>query len=445
MKKIFLTTAAIFFCWVLTAQTPTPTRDTIVGREVTYHYTPNWIDPSDTVAPSWCPDLDIPCVYFSMPGPPNVSMFLGRYEYAELHLIDDSLRIIGLAVCAVIGDYVSENEIADYDWTHAKDYLSLYDPSGGTMKLLAREEFNLVDTARWMATGECSGGSGPLILPVFERYFERPVTVRDSFYVSCTYRSVSDTNQAGLVNNRGIQYTMRHGYSPCAPIYDRVAVRGAENSAIPDWWFGNLYSSIYGSALSTVYMFAIFDTTGMGLSPHCDSVQGLHQGSVWGNNTMLLWDSVPGQESWQLAVGLANQDPESYQVYNLTSPGKAVYNLEYNIAYAARVRARCDGRSNYSPWSDTIQFTLSERQGVGTAVERYTHLYPNPASDRIGVFSSFALTSVEVYDLGGRRMAAQQCTGHAAMVDVSGWPEGTYLAVVRTAAGAMSQKVTIKR
>ncbi len=195
------------------------------------------------------------------------------------------------------------------------------------------------------------------------------------------------------------------------------------------------------------FLFPIFDTTGMGLSPHCDSVSNLHQGSTWSNSTMLLWDSTPGQIAWQLAVGRADQDPDGYYIYNnLPSPSKTLYNLEYNTLYAARVRAKCEGNRNFSPWSDTIQFSITQEQGIDTAnAPALFSLYPNPASDRIEVFSSFALLRLEVYDLNGRRMLAQDCQGHSAAIDASSWPEGTYIAIVRTPAGATSQKLTIKR
>ena len=78
-------------------------------------------------------------------------------------------------------------------------------------------------------------------------------------------------------------------------------------------------------------------------------------------------------------------------------------------------------------------------------MDRYTYLYPNPASDRVAVFSSFGLSRVELYDLNGRMMYGQDCKGHSAMIDVSGWPDGTYIAIVRTQAGATSQKVTIRK
>ena len=222
----------------------------------------------------------------------------------------------------------------------------------------------------------------------------------------------------------------------------RVAGRGAENSRIPDWIFGNVTEE-WG--MYPIFMFPIFDTMGMWAGQHCDSVSGLHQGSVWDNNTMLLWDSIPGQLAWQLAVGHADEDSDSYRVYDLTYPGKALYNLEYNVTYAARVRAQCDGMNNFSPWCDTIQFTLTDREGIASAVDRHTHLFPNPASDRFSVFSSFALLRVEVYDLNGRKMLAQDCQGHSAAIDASNWPEGTYIAVVRTPAGSTSQKITVKR
>lgn len=444
MKRFFITTAlTLLWGGVMMAQSPTPQRDTIVGREVTYHYIPQWVDFHDTVFPDYINPAASFIVSYNYPGAFAADE---RYEYAELHVTDTPLNIIGLAVCAGFYPYEWQfNPVSDTDWTHARDFLGLYEHVGDSMRLLACEEFNLVDTARWMECGYDGIVPGRIAtLPVYERYFEKPVTVRDSFYVSCTIRTIGLVNQTGLRDNYTIYYanyvwdgTYEYG---CGI---RVAERGAEDSQYPDWLFYKLMQDGYSG--SPLFLFAIFDTTGMGLTPHCDSVQGLHQASAWDNNTLLLWDSVPGQVSWQLAVGLANEDPEGYRTHTVFTPSKALYNLEYNTTYAVRVRGKCEGRENFSAWSDTIQFTLSDRQGIGSAVDRYTYLYPNPASDRVAVFSSFGLSRVELYDLNGRMMYGQDCKGHSAMIDVSGWPDGTYIAIVRTQAGATSQKVTIRK
>ena len=457
MKKIVLSALVLLLGGVVMAQAPAPQLDTIRGREVTYHYISQWVDPYDSVYPSWMHYREAPFYTIQRLGMPGGGILLAcdRYEYAELHVIDDTLSIIGLAVCAGIApNELNGNPtwrpIADTNPAHAKEYLSLYDHCGNTMNLLAREEFHIYDTVRWMEFGTTWKYADsnynvvtiPFVYPVIERYFEKPVTVRDSFYVSCTYRTVTDTNQIGQQNNYTILY-LTNGYFLRMP-HVRVAGKGSENSLVPDWIFRDLYEEL-NNAGTPIFMFPIFDTSGMWAGQHCDSVYGLHQGSVWDNNTMLLWDSIPGQIAWQLAVGRADEDSDSYRIYDLTYPGKAIYNLEYNTTYAARVRAQCDGMNNFSPWCDTIQFTLIDREGIATAVDRHTHLLPNPASDRFSVFSSFSLLRVEVYDLSGRTMSIQNCNGHSATIDVGSWPEGTYIAIVRTPAGSTSRKITVKR
>ncbi len=449
MKRTVIAVLLVVLGGQMVAQAPAPQRDTIVGREVTYHYISQWVDPYDSVIPdNFLHDGCFPQVSGAhLHGDPCFVAQLDRLEYAELHVIDSTLDIIGIAVCPFIDTLEpirAGNRIADPDWRHVREYVRLYEHVGDTMRQLASETFDLVDTTRWMEYGTKVVNGDYLetnYLPVVERYFEKPVTVRDSFYLSCTFRTFTDTNQLGQRYNLTMYYLLIGGnYYRMSGI--RVAERGSENSRIPDWVFFDL---IEGGGVAPIFLFAIFDTTGMSLGPRCDSVYHLNQGSVWGNNTMLLWDSTAGQVAWQLAVGRADADPEGYRVYDVETPSKALYNLEYNTTYAARVRARCNGRNNYGAWSDTIQFTLSDPQGIGAAVDCYTHLFPNPASDRIAVFSSFALVQVEVYDLNGRRMWVQDCEGHSSTIDVGGWQEGTYIAVVRTIAGTTSQKVTVAR
>lgn len=218
-----------------------------------------------------------------------------------------------------------------------------------------------------------------------------------------------------------------------------IAVRSVENTVWPDWIFQRVLQGVPAA------IFAIFDTTGMGLTPQCDTVTNLHQGSVWDYNTILLWDSTDGQVGWQLAVGRADQDTDSYRIYNLTSPSKALYNLNLNTVYAARIRAKCKGSRNYSRWSDTIHFSISEPQRIATLADRHTHLLPNPAADKVTVVSSFSLQHVEVYDLSGRKMLNRDCQGISTVLDIADWPAGNYIVLVRTPAGATTQKLTVSR
>ena len=460
MKKILLTLLLIAAGAELAAQTgrnPNPLRDTIIGRDPTYHYCPFWYDMhDDSVSPGAYEAFWGPYDYcYPGKGMTDYWSILPKMEYAELHITDTPLTIIGLAALPNIQiEHYRTWTGAFWDtvWQHATNELRLYNHIGDSMYILASETIDLVDTDRWMEYGytHLYDDNGreyyeETYFPVVERYFEKPITVQDSFYVGVLYHTAADVNQLGLINYYPITY--HHGAWPniifqnLGRTYEGrpIAIRSFENTILPDWVFPRVFRGCPAA------IFAIFDTTGMGLTPQCDTVTNLHQGSVWDYNTILLWDSTDGQVGWQLAVGRADQDTDSYRIYNLTSPSKALYNLNLNTVYAARIRAKCKGSRNYSQWSDTIHFSISEPQRIATLADRHTHLLPNPAADKVTVVSSFSLQHVEVYDLSGRKMLNRDCQGISTVLDIADWPAGNYIVLVRTPAGATTQKLTVSR
>lgn len=76
--------------------------------------------------------------------------------------------------------------------------------------------------------------------------------------------------------------------------------------------------------------------------------------------------------------------------------------------------------------------------------DRYVSLSPNPAKERVEVISSFGMSSVKVYDDGGREVHEQQVSGHKAVLDVHGWPAGTYLLRITTPMGTTTKKLLVR-
>ena len=94
-----------------------------------------------------------------------------------------------------------------------------------------------------------------------------------------------------------------------------------------------------------------------------------------------------------------------------------------------------------------MQFILAGDQPevIGSVADRYTYLMPNPSGESVTVASSFKLQHVEVYDLSGRKVVDKDCTGLAVTLDVSGWPEGTYIVNIRNLQGTATKKLTVQR
>ena len=77
--------------------------------------------------------------------------------------------------------------------------------------------------------------------------------------------------------------------------------------------------------------------------------------------------------------------------------------------------------------------------------DRYTYLVPNPAGERVTVASSFELRYVSVYDMSGQQVFDKECMGHAVTLNVSDWPDGIYIVVIRNQQGTSAKKLVVSR
>ena len=77
-------------------------------------------------------------------------------------------------------------------------------------------------------------------------------------------------------------------------------------------------------------------------------------------------------------------------------------------------------------------------------VERFTMLFPNPASARATVSSSFGLECVRVYNAAGVEVLRMDgLTGTSAALEVGSLPRGTYLVHIHTPAGTAVKRLAV--
>lgn len=449
MKKIIMA-MVLMTATMAVAQTPLVPRDTIVGREVTYFYIPQWADEGSSCNAAY-PDANT-CPLLAAE---SYCEYAG--EYAELLVMDTPMTIIGIAACPTVlkpgaeVTYILNHPfpVNDTDIFHSSEYLRLYLHEHDSMIMVREEVCNLIDTSRWMkycnlidhVNFEYPTVVGPHIFPVVERYFDTPVKVEDSCYVAITHYT-------------GYLYVNQDNTLDVYPMTLRAASTYGDCERRPIAWRGPYFNWVFRSLrLPQYFLFAIIDTTGMNLGPHlppCGPVENLRVGMGLDGGAVLQWDRSAEHTSWQLAVGNAESDPETYRTYTLSGCNKVLTDLDSGIVYAARVRGMCEGNGNYnySEWSDTVQFALS-RNGQPETIDgvagKYIYLVPNPTGERVVVASSFELRHVDVYDLSGRKVADMECTGLATTLDVSDWPEGTYIVVVLNLQGTATKKLTVSR
>jgi hypothetical protein len=68
---------------------------------------------------------------------------------------------------------------------------------------------------------------------------------------------------------------------------------------------------------------------------------------------------------------------------------------------------------------------------------------PNPAREQVTVLSSYRLSRVVVYDLGGRAVLEQEDDGLATTLDVSGLAKGVYVVAIHTPAGIATKRLVV--
>ena len=445
------------------AQAPTPPRDTMYGRNPTYLYPVGWSDYYDT---DFCKS-DIVSVY-SMAGPgleTHAPLHVLESEYAYCYEIDTPLTIIGMATAGYISLVETHvRQVNDTNLAHWQEYMRVYQHVGDSMVLLAEKPYNILDTTRWMRPpdGRWAWVCDQILpyheldtlyinVPVYEVYFDNPVTVTDSFYAAITWENPC-LEENGIQRSYGFTFLYEE-YPNCEWEEDlwpllkhagRSCFRYNFDYSDYEWTFAQYK---YNHLLA---LFPIIDTTGMGLNPNtvpCRVVEDLQVVSMWGNNVKMEWAEGDNTIDWQLAYGHADADPEGYAVATVTTASYTMRNLDRGVMYAARVRARCHGNENYSEWSDTVQFVLAgggAPEVIDSVADKYTYLVPNPAGESVTVASSFELRSVEVYDMNGRQVWGKECTGLSVTVDVSDWAEGTYIVVVRNLHGTATKKLVVE-
>ena len=399
---------------VVSGQTPihVPQRDTIIGREVTYHYYEDWDFRLDTG------------IYF-------ISYAGDAYRYAALHYTETPLKIMGVAISPTIEyvflDWESHPERFLDSIQNWHEYVQLLKRDSAGVHVLAEAPYDFYwDTTRWW---KFDGDTGLIdwdteqslnsrtYIPILEVYFDKPDAYH--FYnVPIGYLSINNTYQWYHVGPRGL-----------------IALPPREQQGVLEWIYGPISHEF-------PIIWAIFDTTGMGLTPPdtCREVENFSC-SVFGDMVRLAWDDTVHDE-WQLAWGLASSSPDSYRLMPLRNTYKVLEGLEHNVRYAARVRAKCPN-GNTSEWSDTIQFMLGS-EGVESPVGRSTRVMPNPTHGKALVVSDYPIRSIEVYGVDGRKLQEQAGTGREETIDLSALPKGTYIVHVVTSHGKTTKKLSVE-
>ena len=436
MKKTISNIALIAVAITAMAQEP-HNIDTIFGREPTYFYQ-HWFDTVD------CGNTQ--CASY-LASTYRTCWWTASTEVAKRNYTDSALTIIGIAVSVYTIDQTwrypvwSKPTIDDTTFNDWHEYLRLYKPTHDSLELLAEATFNAGDTARrmsvWSHNAPCPEHQ---VLPIFEAYFDKAVTVTDSFYVSATnYYSILDQQTFSYPRLAAYPYT--YYSNPVMDYCDRCYPQHIKDmnpdNIDPDNWEHHYCDFVF-------LIFPIIDTT-QPRTDTCQTVTELTVASLDSAGALVTWERGRFNRTWQIAYGPAADDPEGYTTLAVTAPMHRLRYLAEGEEYAVRVRANCFDDTTYSEWSDTVRFTYSgHTEGIASATPEGFTLKPNPAHSMVEIASAAPLRRIEAYDMQGHSVFSTEASGTAAAIDISSWPRGTYLVTIHTTAGIKTQKLAVE-
>lgn len=182
----------------------------------------------------------------------------------------------------------------------------------------------------------------------------------------------------------------------------------------------------------------------------CPAVQDFRIGTQDDNRVVLLWSSHVDQYQWEVSICAPGVPPDSGDIRTAYIPAMMLSDLDSGIHYNAYVRATCMQDSLlYSTWSDSLDLCIcdtSQTAAIETSIlDQLTFLMPNPASHQVQLMSSYGITRVEAFALNGTCMADHAVKGLSTTLDVSQWPAGMYIIIIRTPAGTVTKKLAVKK
>ena len=470
-KKTFL---AVFCLTILsvcpaTAQTPTPmSGDTIYGRDSAHYHYEWWSEEylSDSNA-----KLE-PKHYFGNDYY-GITFTFTRGEFLQYQHTDKSLTIVGLAA-AHCGQraphgFDADGPVGYFFEPDSAEYLYLYNCIRDSFVLLKQVQWHNSNPNRYLHVD--MRGTDPFfpynyvlcetedlqtsaVLPIYEYYFDTPVTVTDSFYVGYSqwslrfFQDLYGPFDVGRVFNIGFGQIITDRIPPC-PYFPKqlFKIRGEDRYNLSNpvcndstWSWHNLDCSLL------VFPIISYDTVEGPAAYRCPSVENFRLGQYGNGCAVLMWNTDSEHQSWEVSYGPVGTSPDAGTLVSCPIQVTQLCGLDSGTHYVAYVRAVCshDGATLYSDWSDSIAIDPVGTESIDPADASLTTLIPNPASEFVQVVSAMPVSRVEAYDLTGRRMLDMRTSGLTVSFSVDGWPSGLYVVVIHTPVGNVAKKLVVR-
>lgn len=406
-------------------------------------------------------------------------------EQLQYYYTDTPIQIIGIATsCRTMplhAGFVDFNLDPLYP-----EYLRLYDATVDDFVLLEEVQFQRQTPKRYMNIdirvppgfyNDCCYIESPdtiVTVDIREYYFEKPVTVTDSFYVGHTnensYGYSYDIHRE-TIDIKGITiepWALAWDESRITRICDHFC--GSTPNHLKKYrnivWNTQPNSPTYGDTIASLstwkwkedpyYMvefpIVVIDSSWIIPPFQCPPVTNLRIAYQGEGRAVLYWDAHADQNSWQTCFGPQGTPPDSCTLFNNPIQVADIRGLDSCTHYDAYVRGVCYHDSTcYSEWVGPVDIYICDTTGGGgdslhtvTAMNVLTNIIPNPASMQAIVYSSFEISRISAFDANGRMVLDSPMSGHTATLNLKDWTPGLYIVIVHTPTGKVAKKLIVK-
>ena len=285
-----------------------------------------------------------------------------------------------------------------------------------------------------------------IYLRTFECYFNKPVTVKDTFYVGTTaYSNCSLYTDSGAYHDHTLMVYVVHKYCTyglldCGDSSLPLAVERFDEQLYPNspYYWSRIPNNIFYCILPIIDTDYVPPLPPQDTTP-CPTIDGLGVEWIDTNCVFASWSLGNTEGPYQVNYAETGMPFESGTYFECPNPYASICNLMTNKSYKLRVRSSCStgmAVEGHGPWSDSLVFSHPPI-GINDVEQSGIRIHPNPTRDRLTVERPTAVpATIEVFNAKGQKVLSTTTDQAAVTLDVSSLASGSYLLRVTTAEGS---------
>ena len=157
----------------------------------------------------------------------------------------------------------------------------------------------------------------------------------------------------------------------------------------------------------------------------CQPVNGVSVGNLTANSATVSWTAPAGVSNFEVEYGTSGFARGNGTTVTVSGTSYTITGLTADMAYDVYVRSVC-AEGVTSAWSDAVEFTTLENQGIDDVANAAISLYPNPASSTVTIDGISGEATVTVVDMNGRVVITTQTLSDSVTLSLSDLAQGAY-------------------